>query len=1167
MALTAWRRLVLAGLLLLASSPASALLFTVTANTNWSALSPTPTAADTVMVKNGRTLTVDVTNAVIGAMTLGGPNPNQGNGTLNFSANTSQLTITSASGQAGTLQLGTAPRTGNLNMANGGRLILEGFVSSSVGTFTRSATPTVGTIELTDINTLPAAAAYAAYNNLTVSAGTTSLGQNTTVAGNLSIGTGAALNTSTRTLAVNGTADVDGTLTLTNTTTVSGATTVGGTISITSATGLKTFDDITVDGTWTAAVPAFVTFTGNVVNNGTFTAGTGVYTFASNATQTLSGSAGNTTFANLVLNNTVTAPAAGLALGGTHNLTVSTSMTLSAGKVTTGANVVYIANGANITGVTTGRFVEGNLTKPFAPANLTRTFEVGGNSGSNYSPVSITFAAVSAGGDVTVSTTSGSHPQLAASGLDVTTPAKLNRWYRLTNGGVAFTSYSATFNFVVADSDAAANETGFVAVIWDGTAWDASTVSSAAATSTTITGETRFGDFALGEGAEYNINRGTAARFNAFDTTAPAGAIQGYIRTKTAGTSFNLRIVHLNGTGTALNANATFNGRVELVDASNTGGTYTNNCSSLWTTVIYDSGIVANLFNAANTRNWTFNPAAVLPTNLLNNSWPSVRVRVTRTSGGAEVGCSTDRFAIKPADLLVEGMDATWQTAGTTRTLHNTGSNGGNVHAASTAAASTPRPFTIRVTARNSGATATTNYANTPTLFTGYPACVLPAGCTTGTLSMGTWTTSAGVLTASSHYSEAGTFNLRMEDKTFANVDVVDTGLATRTISQAAPSPREIGRFVPDHFDVTTTTAPGFQTFGVADASCTTPSAGFKRSFTYVGQSFGYVTKPEATIVPKNAGDGTLANYTGVLWKIGTTAGSPTITTAKDCTTNPDVCTFSTTWDAAGGNKSKVIQTYTYVLAPVSTPNWDDALAAPAAASVTSGLIQFADGATIGFKRSTTTPQATFTANISNAISVEDNSEAGISITTGTPATFSNISFDAGNEFRYGRLRLVNAYGSHLVPLPVGIETQYWNGSAFQLNGEDNCTTLVRSNLTLGTYRPNLDPCETAVSQATVSFTQGTGLLYLAAPGAAALTGAGTPTAGSVQLTANLGSAASGNYCPAVGAAEAAATAANRAYLQGAWTGASYNEDPSARGTFGFYGAQPRNFIYFRENY
>jgi MSHA biogenesis protein MshQ len=45
-----------------------------------------------------------------------------------------------------------------------------------------------------------------------------------------------------------------------------------------------------------------------------------------------------------------------------------------------------------------------------------------------------------------------------------------------------------------------------------------------------------------------------------------------------------------------------------------------------------------------------------------------------------------------------------------------------------------------------------------------------------------------------------------------------------------------------------------------------------------------------------------------------------------------------------------------------------------------------------------------------------------------------------------------------------------------------------------------------------------------------------------------------------------ASTGANLAWLQGAWCGAAYDDDPSARATFGIYRAGDR-IIYLRENY
>jgi hypothetical protein len=185
------------------------------------------------------------------------------------------------------------------------------------------------------------------------------------------------------------------------------------------------------------------------------------------------------------------------------------------------------------------------------------------------------------------------------------------------------------------------------------------------------------------------------------------------------------------------------------------------------------------------------------------------------------------------------------------------------------------------------------------------------------------------------------------------------------------------------------------------------------------------------------------------------------------------------------------------------------------------------------------------------------------------PAAFNlDANNDAVNESallgttasRFGRLRIQNALASSGgVPLPMPIEIQYWNGSSFVRNTDDGCTTLTRDNFSLSNYKLNLNACETRVRQASVSFSSGVGTLTLDAPG--------TGNNGSVVLTPNLGTAASGNYCATVGGAEAPANAANRAYLQGAWSSSAYTDNPSATAGWGVYGSQPRNFIFLRENY
>lgn len=54
-------------------------------------------------------------------------------------------------------------------------------------------------------------------------------------------------------------------------------------------------------------------------------------------------------------------------------------------------------------------------------------------------------------------------------------------------------------------------------------------------------------------------------------------------------------------------------------------------------------------------------------------------------------------------------------------------------------------------------------------------------------------------------------------------------------------------------------------------------------------------------------------------------------------------------------------------------------------------------------------------------------------------------------EFRYGRARLINAYGPETENLPVPLEIQYYNNGVWQLNQQDSCTRYQASKLVAGT--------------------------------------------------------------------------------------------------------------------
>lgn len=489
-------------------------------------------------------------------------------------------------------------------------------------------------------------------------------------------------------------------------------------------------------------------------------------------------------------------------------------------------------------------------------------------------------------------------------------------------------------------------------------------------------------------------------------------------------------------------------------------------------------------------------------------AWPNVRVRMSYPASGAPtvIGCSSDNFAIRPASFgSVAVSDADSLSAGTARALANTAASGGVVHRAG-------RPFRLATTALNAAGVATANYTGNPAA--NGLACVLPAsGCVLGVLSTGTWSVAAGTaVTTTASYSEVGALSLRLEDASFAAVDAADgSTLAERVIQSPVFS---IGRFVPDHFELAPANTPMFLTFN--DASCAS------RAFTYVGQPFGYATAPRAAISAKNATGATTQNYAGILWKLAPAWATQTYTAATGTLDTGLVGTPTVAETGAG--------TGTLAAHP------DDVLA---------------------FVR--TTPVAPFAAAITLTMRVRDEAEAAVAgngiIDTAAPALFADIAFDAGNAMRFGRLALTNAHGAELLALPVPIEAQYWDGSHFVRNVADACTRLVAGQVALANWRRDLAPCETSVTLSG-RFIAGRGNLRLSAPGAG--------NTGSVDLSVQLGTTASGSTC--VGGAPGPATPAAQPWLQGAWTGAAYDRNPAARASFGLFRGN-RTLIYQREMY
>ncbi len=602
----------------------------------------------------------------------------------------------------------------------------------------------------------------------------------------------------------------------------------------------------------------------------------------------------------------------------------------------------------------------------------------------------------------------------------------------------------------------------------------------------------------------------TPGGFNAFEAATAAGSVVGMIHTKVAGSAFGLDVVALDVARSAVLPGFVGTVKVELLDASDNSGALdaTTACRASWAPLAGNVAAVPTFVTAdAGRKNVVQNEA---------DAWRDVRLRMSWPATGTAsiIGCSTDDFAIRPSGFAnLAARDADWQTAGSARSLANASASGGAVHKAG-------RPFTLSASAVNAAATPAVT-----SRYTGTPGSVLTAcagtGCPAapGALNLAASTSAGVVSTASASYAEAGSFALQLVDSSWAAVDASDgSTTAERNIVSTVVT---VGRFVPDHFDLTPLVTPVLRTFG--SASCAA------RSFTYAGQPFGWATAPQATVLARNAGGATTTLYAGALWKL----------------------------TAAG-----VTQAY----APLAsaTPGLDSSgIGAPALASNGngSGVLSAAAGDVFKVPRPASVPLNPFNASIDLSWSVADGSEAAVSgngsIATAAPLNYAAIAFDAGNAFRYGVLKLGSAYGSELVALNAPVEAQYWDGLRLATHTADNCTTLAPAQAALGNYQRNLAACETALGSTPVVLTAGRAYLRFSRPGAG--------NAGSVDATLNLGATASGQTCIAAGGAATPAVAAGLGWLQGRSAGVTtFDRDPSARISFGQYRSP---LVHLRESY
>jgi hypothetical protein len=285
---------------------------------------------------NNVTIGGTVTNTnIAGFTTSGSVTMAKTAGTATFTGNVQGATLT-INGVGGTLHLGsglthtfTGSWTRTNGTLNGGSSTLKtgANISGTGGTFIAGS----GTIEWNRSGNQTIAGLT--YYNLvlsgsgsrTLSAGTT-VGNNCTLSGSVSTSTITGFGVGGNLVIGDGTSFTASNvaLTVTGTTTVGGGT--SGTLTISSATGAKTFTgDVVINAgaTWNNSGNSPVSMGGSITNSGTFTAGSGQYTL-SGGTKTING--------------TITLPSISISGSYTNNgtLTVTTALA-GAGSLTNGA--------------------------------------------------------------------------------------------------------------------------------------------------------------------------------------------------------------------------------------------------------------------------------------------------------------------------------------------------------------------------------------------------------------------------------------------------------------------------------------------------------------------------------------------------------------------------------------------------------------------------------------------------------------------------------------------------------------------------------------------------------------------------------------------------------------------------------------------------------------
>ncbi|MDO8347768.1 MAG: hypothetical protein Q7S85_07715 [Rugosibacter sp.] len=182
------------------------------------------------------------------------------------------------------------------------------------------------------------------------------------------------------------------------------------------------------------------------------------------------------------------------------------------------------------------------------------------------------------------------------------------------------------------------------------------------------------------------------------------------------------------------------------------------------------------------------------------------------------------------------------------------------------------------------------------------------------------------------------------------------------------------------------------------------------------------------------------------------------------------------------------------------------------------------------------------------ALVVRTTDSDGVSSSSGSPVVEGSLML------RAGRLRLLNTYGSELLPTRVPVRSEFYTGTGWSINSADNCTTFPTTAIAVTNVIGNA-PVLAAATSNPLALVNGQATLVF------------NPTlaAGRFDLAIDLNTAGADTSCNTAHGG----TAANLPWLQGFWSSTcggipAWAQDPNARIQLG---APKAPYIYLRERY